>query len=1140
MIKLLQKVFGGDSNERELRKLWPIVEEINAAYKKVRNATEAELREKTEAFRQAIKDAVADIEARQVEIRQELKRPVSENPVGGDGLAPEEETLTLREWQRLSDELDSLEKEWLDVVEDVLDDILPDAFAVVKRACEVMVGRSWEAGGSTVEWDMVPYDVQLLGGVVLHQGRIAEMKTGEGKTLVALAPVYLNALVGRGVHVVTVNPYLAQRDSEWIGPMYEMLGLTVDVIDKHESHSEERRKAYRADITYGTNNEFGFDYLRDHSFVHDPGQLVQRNHHFAIVDEVDSVLVDEARTPLIISGPVPQSNDSRFSELKPPVQQVVEAQKRVVARFVGEAERLLQKRDEAREAGDNKQAGEYESEAGLALLRAHRGFRHNKKLVKLLQEPGLEQLRQKTEFFYLQENAKHMPFVDEALYYALDLKQHSIEMTEMGREYTAKAAGMETDLFVLPDIGDEVAKKEQELEESKRQLKLELEADSTLSEEKRNNKLMNEERVMDNNFAEWKRQLYNTYSDRAERLHAIEQLLKAYTLFEKDINYIVQEGKVMIVDEHTGRVMTGRRYSDGLHQALEAKENVKVQAATQTYATITLQNYFRMYEKLSGMTGTAETEAEEFYKIYGIDVVVIPTNKPIARQDLDDLIFKTKREKYNAVIDKIREYNEKDQPVLVGTTSVEVSETLSRMLQRAKIKHNVLNAKRDRALQEALIVKEAGERGAVTIATNMAGRGTDIKLGEGVLAVGGLAILGTERHDSRRIDLQLRGRAGRQGDPGESQFYISLEDNLMQLFGPDRVAKVMDRLNMEEGTVITHPWVNKSIERAQKKVEQNNFGIRKRQLEYDDVLNAQRQVIYDRRKSALHGDRLRGDLMDMLHDLVTDIVKVHYEELDLEGLREEMLRVLALDIDWDAETFGKLGEGGAIERIMQMAEDFYNRKRDALAIPFFESMKKIAESDQENKPERVFVDFSDGRRLMRATVGVEEAMETKGQAVNDALERVSVLNFIDNHWTEHLRGLDEVKEGIGLRAFGQKDPLVEYKMEAFNLFKQLMETINYDVVSFLFRSGPLVNTNQQSAPKGKSQNRRLDPRRAKTTHESMTPSYGVKAGGQSQESRERDPMAKNAPVVETERVGRNSPCPCGSGKKYKHCHGKSQ
>ncbi len=1133
MLDIIKKVFG-DSNERKLKKLWPIVEQINAHFEQLQDLSEEELRDKTDEFRRRIREAVADIEADLEAIRRRL-RGVTEEVVGGDGQAREQERLTLDDRQELYDEIDRLEQEWLDTVEDVLDELLPEAFAVVKEACRRMVGKSWEAGGQMVEWNMVPYDVQLLGGIVLHQGNIAEMKTGEGKTLVAVMPMYLNALVGRGVHLVTVNPYLAERDAEWMGPIFEYLGLKVDVIDRYEPHTPERKAAYRADITYGTNNEFGFDYLRDNSFVIDPDQLMQRGHHYAIVDEVDSVLIDEARTPLIISGPVPQAEQNRFEELKPSIEKLVFAQQKLVAGLVTRAEKLLKERDRALETGDNKKARELEEEAGLALLRSWRGFPKNKKLRKLLGEPGVEKLRQKTEYFYLQDNAKNMPFVDDYLYFALDEKQRSIEMTEKGREFTSKVAGLERDLFVLPDLGEEIARIEREHREKVRDLEEQLAADTSLTEEKRAHKLENDRRLLRKEMEERKRQLYTTYSERAERLHAIEQLLRAYTMYEKDVEYIVQDGKVMIVDEHTGRVLSGRRYSEGLHQAIEAKENVKVQAATQTYATITLQNYFRMYHKLAGMTGTAETEAEEFYKIYKMDVVVIPTNRPVIRKDLDDLVFKTKREKFRAVIEKVREYHERGQPVLVGTTTVEVSEMLSRLLQREGIRHNVLNARQDRVKQESIIVAEAGQRGTVTIATNMAGRGTDIKLGEGVREVGGLAILGTERHESRRIDLQLRGRSGRQGDPGESQFYVSLEDDLMRLFGSDRVAKVMDRLNLEEGAVITHPWVNKSIERAQMKVEQNNFAIRKRQLEYDDVLNAQRQVIYDRRVHALKGERLHGDLLDMVREVVEEIVSRHYDNGALDEMREELLRTIALDFTIDREEFSRLGEDGMIDRVYEAAVNFYERKRDVLAEPFHNSMRQIAESDQENKPERVFVDFTDGKRVMRAVVKVNDALETRGQEVNDALERVSMLSFIDMHWTEHLRNLDEVKEGIGLRAYGQRDPLIEYKMEAFKLFKDMIGAVNHDMVSFVFRAGPLVDGQQARRPARSAQRRRLDPKRARSSHVS-TQSYGVKVGKRS--AAERDPTAKAQPVVVGEKVGRNDPCPCGSGKKYKHCHGK--
>ena len=1147
MLKFIQGLFG-DKHTRELKRFWPIVQQINAEYEKLHGLSDDELRAKTQEFKQAIRDAVAEIEARQEEIREELRRANEASPVGGDGqvvgngqAAPDHE-LSLEQRQALYDELDQLEKDWLDAVERTLDDLLPEAFAVVKETCRRMIGKEWMAGGALVKWDMIPYDVQLIGGIALHQGKIAEMKTGEGKTLVAVAPVYLNALAGRGVHIVTVNPYLAQRDMEWMAPIFHFHGLTTDVIDLHEPHTEGRRRAYQADITYGTNNEFGFDYLRDNSFVTDPDQLVQRGHHYAIIDEVDSVLIDEARTPLIISGPVPQANDDRFMELKPAVEKLVYAQQRLVAQLVSEAEQKLKQMDEAMAAGDKRRARELEEEAGLALLRAQRGFPRNKKLMKLLGEPGVGTLLQRTENFYLQDNAKNMPLVDEELYFALDEKHHSIEMTDKGRDFASRTAGEDKDLFVLPDLGEGVARIEREFAEKRKEVEAALMADESLSPEKRQHKLENDIRLLERDKEEAKRALYSLYSDRAERLHAIEQLLRAYTLYEKDVEYIVQEGKVMIVDEHTGRVLAGRRYSDGLHQAIEAKENVKVQAATQTYATITLQNYFRMYDKLAGMTGTAETEAEEFFKIYKLDVVVVPTNKPVARRDLDDLVFKTKREKFNAVLAKIKEYHEKGQPVLVGTTSVEASETLSRMLQRQGIKHNVLNARRDRAKAESLTVAEAGQRGAVTIATNMAGRGTDIKLGPGVKELGGLAILGTERHESRRIDLQLRGRSGRQGDPGESQFYVSLEDDLMRLFGSDRTVRVMDKLGMEEGAVITHPWINKSIERAQKKVEQNHFATRKRQLEYDDVLNAQRSVIYDRRMHALKGDRLRGDILEMIHNAVEDIVRKHYPDGDLEGMREELMRTLAFDFAIDRETMLKLGEDGTVDRAFEAATELYNRKREALARPFYEGVRQIHESDAENKPEKVSIDFTDGQRFFRVAIRVEDGIRTKGQEVNDAMERVAVLSIIDEKWTEHLRELDELKEGIHLRAYGQRDPLIEYKREAFKLFSDMLDEIGHEVASVVMKAGPLVQ-GQQARRQPIAQRRRLDPKRAQATHASADPSYGVhvaKGGGNGQSAAERDPTAKPQPVHVGEKVGRNDPCPCGSGKKYKQCHGQGQ
>ncbi len=1138
MIKLIQKLLGGSRNDREIKRLWPLVREINQIAETYQSFSDDELRGKTQEFKQRIRDAVAEIEAEQAETAERLRSTYAEPHVGGDGEASELRDLSLAERQDLYDRLDHLETEWAETIEEVLEEILPEAFAVIKETCRRFLGKEWQAGGTTILWEMVPYDVQLIGGIVLHRGNIAEMKTGEGKTLVAVAPVYLNALVGRGVHLVTVNPYLAQRDSEWMGPLFAFHGLTVECIDRHEPHSRQRREAYQADITYGTNNEFGFDYLRDNSFVIDPNQLVQRGHHFAIVDEVDSVLVDEARTPLIISGPVPHADEGAFAELKPNVEQVVRAQQRLVAQLVTEAETLLAQRDAAAES-DRKAAAELEEKAGLALLRAHRGFPKNPKFIKLKNEPGVGALLQKTEYYYLQDNARNMPFVDEELYFAFDEKQRSIEMTGKGQEYIGKTAGQDASFFVIPDLGEEVAKLEHWQRDELANLESSLAADETLSDEKREHKLEHEQRVLHNQLDEKKRALYALYSERSTRIHSVNQLLKAYVLFEKDVEYIVEEGRVKIVDEHTGRVMHGRRYSDGLHEAIEAKEGVKVERATQTYATITLQNYFRMYTKLSGMTGTAETEASEFFQIYKLDVFVIPTHKPIVRNDEEDLLYRSRREKYTAVMDKIHEYHERGQPVLVGTTSVDVSETISRMLKRQNIPHNVLNARADRQKTEAMIVAEAGQRGAVTIATNMAGRGTDIKLGPGVRELGGLAILGTERHESRRIDLQLRGRSGRQGDPGESQFYVSLEDELMRLFGQDRTARIMDRLGLKEGEVITHSMVTKSIERAQKRVEQNNFAIRKRQLEFDDVLNAQREVIYDRRMHALKGERLRGDILDMLRTYVESLVSRHYDEGDLEGLRSELLRQLAFDFEIDRELFLKLGDDGLVDRIYDAAVETYSTKRRSLARPFFAAVQRLVESDLEEKPERLYVDFTDGRRLLRATVRVEDALKTEGMEIGDALERVAVLATIDERWTEHLRELDDLKEGIGLRAYGQKDPLLEYKMDAFNQFQQLLEQVNQEVTSLVFKAGPLVDGQRATAdrpPVRGRQQARMDAARAQATKESVANFSVTSRGGE--DGGRRDPTTKQQPIINADTVGRNDPCPCGSGKKFKHCHGR--
>lgn len=1121
MIKFLQGLFGGSSTERDIKSLQPIVDQINEAVERFKHLSDDELKGKTAEFKARIAEAVKGVEDEKQQLHEQLRRA---NELDADAGDDHPDFLTLDDRQDIIERLDDLEEEWLEDAEEALEDILPEAFAAVKEACRRLVGQEWKAGGSMIKWEMVPYDVQMIGGIVLHRSRVAEMKTGEGKTLVAVAPVYLNALLGRGVHVVTVNPYLAQRDSEWMGPVYNYLGLTVDCIDKYEAHSTERRAAYRADICYGTNNEFGFDYLRDNSFVVDPDQLVQREHHFAIVDEVDSVLIDEARTPLIISGPVPQSDESRFNEFRPHVDKLVYAQQKLVGQLVTEAETALKKVEEATTAGDNKAARRYEEEAGLALLRAQRGFPKNRKLIKLKGEPGVDRLLRSTEAFYLQDSGKRMPEVDEVMYFALDEKQHTIEMTDKGREAIAASAREEISFFVIPDVGEEVARIDREYEEKERELGETLKADTSLTDEKRQNKLENDIRVLHNERENAKREVYTLFAERSERIHAVNQLLRAYTMYEKDIEYIVEDDKVMIVDEHTGRVLAGRRYSDGLHQAIEAKEQVKVQQATQTYATITLQNYFRMYHKLSGMTGTAETEAEEFGNIYKMDVSIIPTNRPIARQDLEDLVYKTKREKYTAILERIQAYHEEGQPVLVGTTSVEVSEIVSRMLKRSGIPHNVLNAKRDRAKDEAQIVAEAGRRGAVTIATNMAGRGTDIKLTEEVKELGGLAILGTERHDSRRIDLQLRGRSGRQGDPGESQFYVSLEDDLMRLFGHERTAKVMDRMGMKEGEVITHKWITKGIERAQKKVEQNNFAIRKRQLEYDDVLNAHRQVIYDQRMHALRGRQLRSDILEMLHKLLNKVVPDYYQDGDIDGLRQEVMRLLAFDVEIDRERVLNMNEKDLAEEIFEAASQHYTRKREALARPFYSSIQEIFTRDDESRPNKLYVDFSDGHRVFRVVVRPEVVMQTQGQEVNDGLERTTVLTTIDARWTEHLRNLDELKEGIGLRAYGQKDPVVEYKMEAYKLFAEMMEELEESIVTAVFKAGPLVQ-GQQARTSTTAPKSRLDRTRARTTHEaSENTNYGVNISGRGNGASQpqRDPSVAQKPVTVEEQIPRNA------------------
>ena len=1012
---LIKKIFG-DKNSEAMNELWPLVNEINAEFEKLGSLTDEELKGKTVEFKNKIAEETLELRNKIDELKNKLKE--------------DDENI---DRHRIYDELDELENELDEKYEEILDEILPSAFAVVKETCRRLVGKSWEVAGTKITWDMVPYDVQLIGGIVLHQGKIAEMATGEGKTLVASLPLYLNALTGRGVHLVTVNDYLAKRDSQWMGEIFKFHGMTVGVI-LNNMDSEQRKIQYACDITYGTNNEFGFDYLRDNMTV-SIENCVQRKHNFAIVDEVDSVLIDEARTPLIISGPV-DSDDHKFYDMKPRVERLFKKQSVLVASIVQEAENLL--------STGNKDDRE---KAGILLLRASRGYPKNKKLAKLFSEVEYKKLMQSTELEFLRENAKRMHEIDDELYFAIDERNHTIDLTEKGREELAIGSKEGKEFFVLPDIGTEISKIE-------------------------NFQLPNDEKLKK------KDELYRLYSERSDTIHTINQLLRAYSLFEKDNEYVVTEdSKIAIVDEFTGRILPGRRYSDGLHQAIEAKENVKVEKDTQTLATITLQNYFRLYKKLAGMTGTAETEEAEFYEIYKLEVVVIPTNKPVIRKDEDDAIYRTKREKFNAIIEKIKELKEEKRPVLVGTTNVEVSEIISRMLKRQGIQHNVLNAKQHQ--REAEIVAFAGQPGAVTIATNMAGRGTDIKLGAGVRELGGLYILGTERHEARRIDRQLRGRSGRQGDPGTSKFFISLEDDLMRLFGGDRVTAIMGRLGLQEGESIQHPMISKSVERAQKKVEENNFAIRKRLLEYDNVMNQQREVIYTRRKKAIEGERLKAQIFEYLDEYISSILDQYYDDAQIELIQQNLLQNLLIDFKIDRETYTQLGKEGLKEKIIEACHEFYSRKEEMLSAD-----------------------------------------------VMARLERFAVLSVIDDKWKEHLREMDDLKEGIHLRAYGQKDPLLEYKGEAYNLFITLLETIRNETVSFCFKFFP-QNTNEV-------QQRRRTPSRI-TTIKNDVGNMGLNVRAD-----ESANSATKQPIRVEQKVGRNDPCPCGSGKKYKHCHGKNE
>lgn len=1020
LLNSVLKVFVGDKSKQDVKAITPIVNQIKTFESALEALSHDELRAKTAFFKSKIAEA-----------RQPFNDKIEKLQKEAD------ETEDIDQREDIYQEIDRIKDDIYKATEDTLNDILPEAFAVVKETAKRFVNNtsipvtastfdreisgaksyvtldgdkavwanSWDAAGKAITWDMIHYDVQLIGGVALHQGKIAEMQTGEGKTLVASLPMYLNALAGKGVHLVTVNDYLAKRDSAWMAPIFEFHGLSVDCIDYHQPNSDARKKAYNADITYGTNNEFGFDYLRD-NMAHSPDDLVQRPHHYAIVDEVDSVLVDDARTPLIISGPVPQGDRHEFTELKPKVDAIVEVQRKYLTGVLAEAKKLIAE-------GDTK-------EGGFKLLRAYRGIPKNKALIKFLSEEGIKQLLQKTENFYMQDNNREMPKVDEELYYVIDEKNNQVELSDKGVEYLSGKE--DPNFFVMPEIGTEIAKIEAQ------NLSKEAEADA-------------------------KEDLFRDFGVKSERIHTLNQLLKAYALFEKDIQYVVIDNKVMIVDEQTGRIMDGRRYSDGLHQAIEAKENVKIEAVTQTFATVTLQNYFRMYRKLSGMTGTAVTEAGEFWEIYKLDVVEIPTNRPIARDDREDLVYKTKREKYNAVIDEVTKLSQEGRPVLIGTTSVEISELLGKMLTIRKIPHNVLNAKLHK--KEADIVAEAGQPGQVTIATNMAGRGTDIKLSEAVKAAGGLAIVGTERHDSRRVDRQLRGRAGRQGDPGSSQFYVSLEDNLMRLFGSERIAKMMDRMGLAEGEVIQHSMISKSIERAQKKVEENNFGVRKRLLEYDDVMNAQREVVYKRRRHALHGERLRVDLANMIYDTSENIALTNKAANDFKNFEFELIRYFAMSSPITEQEFDKLSEQDIAGKIYKAAFTHYKEKMQRNADLAFPVIKNVYEN-QRDKFKRIVVPFTDGVKNLQVVTDLEKAYNTKGKQLIADFEKNITLAIVDDAWKTHLRKMDELKQSVQLAVHEQKDPLLIYKFEAFELFKVMIDQVNKDVISFLFK-GELPN-----------------------------------------------------------------------------------
>jgi len=1109
---LIKKIFG-DKNAKDEKLYQPFIVDTNKALQIIQNLSDTELRGMTHSFQERIR-----IEKQHLE--EELKSIEAKAADSATSIDDKEE---------LFEQIDKLSKAIDDQIELTLLEILPEAFAVVKETANRWVTNGqlevdalnfdrdlsikkdgitingdkaiwhneWTAAGTKVKWNMVHYDVQLMGGAVLHKGNIAEMQTGEGKTLVATLPVYLNALAGKGVHIVTVNDYLAKRDSEWMGPLYQFHCLSVDCIDKHQPNSNDRRLAYQADITFGTNNEFGFDYLRD-NMAGQVDELVQRKHHFAIVDEVDSVLIDDARTPLIISGPTPKGDEHEFHELKPRIERIVTAQRALVQQCLIDAKRLLSVINTPPE--DKNEAKVMLEEGGIALLRAHRGLPKNKALIKFLSEPGIRVHLQKTENFYMQEQGKHMKKIDIELFFVIEEKNNTIELTSKGIDLISGSD--ERDFYIMPDIGAEIAK---------------LQKDNLDKE----------------NFLSAKDNLVREYSIKSERIHSINQLLKAYTLFEKEVEYVILDSKVKIVDESTGRILEGRRYSDGLHQAIEAKENVQIEAASQTYATVTLQNYFRMYHKLAGMTGTAETEAKEFYDIYKLDVIIVPTNRNIIRKDDNDLVFKTALEKFNAVIDEIEKLVAAGRPVLVGTTTVEISELLSRMLQSRNITHQVLNAKYHQ--KEAEIVASAGMAGSVTIATNMAGRGTDIKLGPNVKEAGGLAIIGTERHDSRRVDRQLRGRSGRQGDPGSSQFFVSLEDDLMRKFGSERIAKLMDRMGLKEGEVITHGMVSKSIERAQKKVEENNFGIRKRLLEYDDVMNAQRKAIYKKRKNALFGDRLDIDVDNMFYEHCETTVlkssKSSFQEFEI-----ELIRTIGIDSPVSEQEYKSLDQMELIHKVYIAMMEQYKRKGDKIAITAMPQIKHVFET-LSDKYKNIVFPLTDGRKELQLIINLEEAYKSNGAIINKAFEKNIILGMIDNEWKEHLREMDDLRSAVNNATYEQKDPLVVYKLESYELFKSMLARLNEEAIELLMKLNIPAEQTLQSTNKEDNQSH-YDNAMTNNSNATPPPQFRGSDGYRQAIENSMPQQEKKQPIIAEPKVNRNDACPCGSGKKFKQCHGK--